>query len=148
MVALEDAFQTRMDERAFSGRATSAQLRALVEQASTGERAAAEPLEFPAWNRSMAARAVRRVSLPRLDPAARARVRLGPRGRAASTWRDSKGRSSSRPITRATWTRRSSWRRCRGAGATALAPAMAKEFFTAHFFPEGTRADASARHQR
>ena len=64
MVALEDAFQTRIDEGAFSEARDVGQLRALVERAATGDAAPAEPVDFPAWNRSWSARAIRRVSLP------------------------------------------------------------------------------------
>jgi long-chain acyl-CoA synthetase len=64
MVALEDAFQTRLDEKAFSGVRDVGQLRGLVENASRGEAEVGETLEFPAWNRSVAARALRRIGLP------------------------------------------------------------------------------------
>src|SRR5207249_2184078 len=64
MVALEDAFQTRLDESAFSEAKDLGQLRALVDRASTGESTPAEPVGFPTWNRSWLARATRRVNLP------------------------------------------------------------------------------------
>src|SRR5207244_10201541 len=65
MVALEDRFQTHIDEAAFSGARDVGELRALVERASAGETAApSDPIEFPSWNRSLPARAVRRASLP------------------------------------------------------------------------------------
>ncbi len=64
MVALEDAFQTRLDEKAFSGAHDVGQLRALVDEASKGEVEPSEVREFPAWNRSLVARMVRRVALP------------------------------------------------------------------------------------
>ena len=70
-----------------------------------------------------------------LDSAARARVRLDARRRPRASARPRRPGASSPSTTRATWTARSSWRRCRRGGATALAPAMAKEFFKAHFFP-------------
>ena len=46
MVALEDAFQTHLDERAFSGGLDVAQLHTLVERASSGETPAAEPVKL------------------------------------------------------------------------------------------------------
>ena len=64
MVALEDAFQTRIDEGAFSEARDLGQLRALVERAATSDAPPAEPVDFPTWNRSWLARAVRRVNLP------------------------------------------------------------------------------------
>ena len=64
MVALEDAFQTRIDESAFAEARDLTQLRALVRRSSAGEAAAPEPVHFPSWNRSWPARAVRRTSLP------------------------------------------------------------------------------------
>jgi long-chain acyl-CoA synthetase len=64
MVALEDAFQTRIDESAFSEARDLAGLRAVVERAASADAPPSEPVEFPAWNRSLVARAIRRVSLP------------------------------------------------------------------------------------
>jgi long-chain acyl-CoA synthetase len=64
IVALEEAFQTRLDEKSFSGAHDVGQLRKVVEEASKRDVAPAEALDFPAWNRSVAARVVRRVALP------------------------------------------------------------------------------------
>src|SRR5262249_52877503 len=64
MVALEDAFKTRMDEGAFSAARDLAQLRSLVEHSATADTAPPEPVDFPAWTRRGAARAFRRVNLP------------------------------------------------------------------------------------
>ena len=65
MVALEDAFQTRIDEGAFAGGArSSASCARSSSAAPTGDAPPAEPVEFPSWNRSWPARAIRRVSLP------------------------------------------------------------------------------------
>src|SRR5262249_30981438 len=64
MVALEEKFQTRIDESAFSEARDLGQLRDLVSRADEAGSARAEPVEFPAWNRSWPARAIRRVSLP------------------------------------------------------------------------------------
>ena len=64
MVALEDAFETRIDESAFSGARDIGQLRSLVEHAPKGVAPAGDPVDFPKWNRSWPARALRRASLP------------------------------------------------------------------------------------
>src|SRR5204863_9613756 len=64
MVALEDAFQTRIDESAFAGAKNVEQLRSLVARSAAGDAAPAEPMVFPAWNRAWWARAIRRASLP------------------------------------------------------------------------------------
>ncbi len=134
MVALEDAFQTHLDEGAFSGARDVGQLRALVEHAAAGEAAApSEPIDFPAWNRSLAARAIRRVSLPTwLLPLARLFAWIRVEG--ASELEKIKGpvifaanhqSHMDTPVVMAALGRR----RYR------VAVAMAKEFFKPHFFP-------------
>ena len=50
MVALEDRFQTRIDEARFSEAASIADLKQLVEAPPAAE-AVEEPVDFPAWNR-------------------------------------------------------------------------------------------------
>ena len=60
MVALEDRFQTRIDEAKFSGRASIAELKQLV-QAPAAD-AADDPVDFPSWNRSWPVRTIRRLS--------------------------------------------------------------------------------------
>jgi long-chain acyl-CoA synthetase len=64
MVALEDAFQTPIDEGAFAAARDLSELRTLVERSADADRAPAEPVDFPSWNRSWGARAIRRSSLP------------------------------------------------------------------------------------
>ena len=64
LVAMEDAFQTRIDERAFNDARDLTQLRALVERSASAPEAPEEPFVFPTWNRSWVARVVRRASLP------------------------------------------------------------------------------------
>jgi long-chain acyl-CoA synthetase len=64
MVALEDKFQTRIDEGAFSQAKSVGELKALIEQGAQAADAPREPVDFPSWNRSWPARAARRVSLP------------------------------------------------------------------------------------
>jgi long-chain acyl-CoA synthetase len=137
MVGIEDAFQTRIDEGAFADARDLSQLRALVERAAaSGDAAAppAEPVDFPAWNRSWPARAIRRASLPTwILPIARlfAWIRVegrehldqvhGPVMFAANHQSHMDG-----PVILAALPPRLRYR---------VAPAMAKEFFKAHFFP-------------
>ncbi len=135
MVALEDAFQTRIDERAFSEARSLGQLRSLVEQPQGGEAAPAEPVTFPSWNRSWPARAIRRISLPTwLLPLARVFAWLRVEGR--EHLRDIEGpvifaanhqSHMDTPVILAALPPRWRYR---------VAPAMAKEFFKPHFFPE------------
>jgi long-chain acyl-CoA synthetase len=63
MVALEDAFQTRIDEGSFSAARDVLQLRSLVERSESSTAAPTEPVNFPAWTRRWPARAFRRVNL-------------------------------------------------------------------------------------
>jgi long-chain acyl-CoA synthetase len=135
MVAIEDTFQTRIDEGAFSEARDLSQLRALVDRSSTSGAPPAEPVEFPSWNRSWPARAIRRVSLPTwILPLARAFAWIRVEGRehlhkldgpvifAANHQSMMDG-----PVIMAALPARLRYR---------VAPAMAKEFFEAHFFPE------------
>jgi long-chain acyl-CoA synthetase len=134
MVALEDAFQTRLDEKAFSDAHDVGQLRALVEETSRGEAPPAEAMEFPAWNRSRAARAVRRVSLPGLIlPLTRmfAWIRVEGRSHLAGIegpviFASNHQSYMDTPIILAALPPRWRYR---------VSPAMAREFFTPHFFP-------------
>ena len=64
MVALEDAFGTRIDENAFTEARDLSALRTVIERGGSVGAAAAEPVEFPTWNRTLPARAIRRASLP------------------------------------------------------------------------------------
>jgi long-chain acyl-CoA synthetase len=134
MVALEDAFQTPIDEGKFAEARNVGQLRTLVEQAPTAAAPPPEPVEFPSWNRSWLARAVRRASLPTwILPLAR-----------VFAWTRVEGRSEieklhgpvifasnhqshmDTPVIMNALPPRLRYR---------VAPAMAKEFFKAHFFP-------------
>jgi len=135
MVALEDAFQTRLDESAFSEARDLGQLRALVDRASTSEAAPAEPVEFPVWNRSWPARAIRRINLPTwILPLARAFAWLRVEGLEHLRDLDAPVILASNhqsfmdgPVIMAALPRR--WR-------YTVAPAMGKEMFAAHFFPK------------
>jgi long-chain acyl-CoA synthetase len=134
MVALEASSDTRLDERAFSEARNLGELRALVERSSGAETPRTDPIPFPAWNRSWPARAFRRILTPFLIlPLTRlfAWTRVeglealssieGPVVFAANhqSFMDTPVIMSALP---ARWRYR-------------LAPAMAKEFFDAHFKP-------------
>ncbi|HWF84184.1 MAG TPA: AMP-binding protein [Vicinamibacterales bacterium] len=134
MVAIEDAFQTHIDESAFSEARDLGQLRSLIDQSPEQSAPQVEPIDFPSWNRSLLARAIRRVSLP---------TWILPIGRLFA-WMRVEGREHLRdlaapvifaanhqshmdgPMIMAALPRRWRYR---------VAPAMAKEFFKPHFFP-------------
>ncbi len=135
MVALEDTFQTRIDEGAFAEARDLGQLRGLIERATASAAPPAEPVDLPTWTRSWPARAVRRLSLPTwILPILRlfAWLRVegldhlspieGPVIFAANhqSFMDGPAIMAALP---ARWRYR-------------LAPAMGKEMFAAHFFPE------------
>jgi long-chain acyl-CoA synthetase len=134
MVALEDRFQTRIDEGLFASAQNLGQLRTLVEGASTSAAPPAEPVDFPAWTRSAVARAVRRVNLAlwilplarlfawtRIEGLDHVRDLDGPVIFASNHQSFMDG-----PVIMASLPARWRYR---------LAPAMAKEMFAAHFFP-------------
>ena len=135
MVALEDAFNVRLDEGAFSGAGDLGKLRTLVEQPPADDVPASEPVDFPRWNRSRPARAIRRASLPTwILPLARvfAWIRVDGRERLAATngpvvFAANHQSHMDTPVILAALPRRWRYR---------VATAMAKEFFKPHFFPE------------
>ena len=135
MVAIEDAFQTRIDESAFSEARDVGQLRSLVDRAAASDQPPIDPVEFPSWNRSLAARAIRRVSLPTwILPLARAFAWLRVEGRehlraidAPVIFASNHLSHMDAPVILAALPPRLRYR---------VAPAMAKEVFKAHFFPE------------
>jgi long-chain acyl-CoA synthetase len=135
MIALEDRFQTRLDEGRFSQAARVADLKQLVEQPGPLEEVT-ELVDFPSWNRTWPVRLIRRLSQALwILPLAR-----------AFAWARIEGREHLRaldgpvifaanhqshmdvPVILAALPARIRAR---------VAPAMAKEFFKAHFFPEG-----------
>ena len=151
MMALEETFEVTVDEAAFSAAATIADLERLVEPLAVGAAPdvaaspgatvpggvppAAAEIVFPSWNRSWPARAARRVSLPTwILPLGRvfARVQVsglehlagieGPVIFAANHQSHFDG-----PVILDALPPRWRYR---------TAPAMMKEFFNAHFFPE------------
>jgi long-chain acyl-CoA synthetase len=133
MVALEDRFQTRIDEGRFSEARSLADLKQLVEQPAAAD-SVEEPVEFPSWNRTWPVRVVRRLShatwivpltrafaYARVEGLAHLRSLEGPVVFAANhqSHMDVPVILSAMP---------GRWR-------ARVAPAMAKEFFKAHFFP-------------
>ena len=138
MMALEEAFQVTVDEALYASAKTVGDLEALLKPLDAGlarPAAIAEPIDFPAWNRSWPARTVRRASLPTwILPLARVFMQLkvdglehleslqGPVIFAANH----QSHFDTPAILQALPPR---WR-------YRVAPAMAKEFFKAHFFPE------------
>jgi long-chain acyl-CoA synthetase len=138
MMALEENFQVTVDEAQFSSARTVGDLEQLakpLEQSTAATVAAVEPIDFPSWNRTLIPRALRRASLPTwILPLAAvfARIKVeglehlehleGPVIFAANHQSHFDGPA----ILMALPPR---WR-------YRVAPAMAKEFFKAHFYPE------------
>jgi long-chain acyl-CoA synthetase len=134
MVALEDKFQTRIDEARFSDARSLGELKQLVEQGAAAD-AAEPPVDFPAWNRTWPARTIRRLSLATwILPLARvfAHMRIEGREQLAQIegpviFASNHQSHMDVPVILAALPGR--WR-------ARLAPAMLKEFFTAHFHPD------------
>jgi long-chain acyl-CoA synthetase len=135
MVALEDKFQTRLDEGRFASASSIADLKAMIDAPAAVEHVD-EPVDFPSWNRTWPVQVVRRRSQATwILPLAR-----------AFAWTTVEGREHLRqidgpvifaanhqshmdvPVILAALPGRLRAR---------VAPAMAKEFFKAHFFPAG-----------
>ena len=135
MVALEDAFQTHLDEGAFSGARDLRELRTVVERAATSNAPPPEPVDFPTWNQSWPARTLRRASLPTwILPLARVFAWLHVDGRehldavqGPVIFAANHQSHMDTPVILAALP--PGWR-------YRTATAMAKEFFKAHFFPE------------
>ncbi|MEO8679203.1 MAG: AMP-binding protein [Vicinamibacterales bacterium] len=134
MVALEDQFQTRIDETKFTGARTLDDLRAVI-AAAPQEASVTEPVDFPSWNRTWPVRWIRRVSqFTWILPLARMFAWTSVSG--LDHLRDLKG-----PVVFAA-NHQSHFdvpvilAALPGSIRARIAPAMAKEFFKAHFFPE------------
>ena len=133
MVALEDKFQTRIDEGRFADTASVEDLRQLLASPVEAEERT-EPVTFPSWNRTWPVRFVRRISLATwILPLTRLFAHMRVEG--LEHLRDLKGpvifASNHQshldvPVILAALP---------GAWRARVAPAMAKEFFKAHFFP-------------
>jgi long-chain acyl-CoA synthetase len=134
MVALEDRFQTRLDESRFAEAGSVAALKQLIEEPAAADRAE-EPVSFPSWNRTAVVSIVRRLSLATwILPLARLFAFLKVSGveHLASipgpvVFASNHQSHLDVPVILAALPGR--WR-------ARAAPAMQKEFFKAHFFPD------------
>jgi long-chain acyl-CoA synthetase len=138
MMALEESLQVTIDESRFAAATTVGDLEALSRPLDASLAAAVtrtEPIDFPAWNRSMPIQALRRASLPTwILPLARVFVTLEVRGLEHLQSTDGpvifaanhQSHLDTPVILQALPAR---WR-------YRVAPAMAKEFFKAHFYPD------------
>jgi long-chain acyl-CoA synthetase len=139
MMALEDAFQVTVDETGFAGASTVADLERLVQPLETTDAPARsgprEPLAFPSWNRSLPARGIRAASLPTwILPPLRFFVKLEVRGlehleglHGPVIFAANHQSHFDTPVILDALPR--PWR-------YRVAPAMLKEFFKAHFYPD------------
>jgi long-chain acyl-CoA synthetase len=133
MVALEDRFQTRIDEARFAEAASVAALKQIVEQPAPIEEIE-EPLEFPSWNRAWPVSLIRRLSLATwILPLARVYAWLRVEGLQHLDALDgpvvfASNHTSHMDVPSIFLALPGRWR-------ARVAPAMAKEFFKAHFFP-------------
>jgi long-chain acyl-CoA synthetase len=135
MVALEDKFQTRIDEGRFQEVASVSDLKQLMDAPPVADDAD-EPVEFPSWNRSPIVALIRRISLATwILPLARVFAHLQVSGR--EHLRDLQGpvvfasnHQSHMDVPAILAALPGRWR-------AQVAPAMQKEFFKAHFFPAG-----------
>jgi long-chain acyl-CoA synthetase len=144
MMALEEALQITVDEAKFAAATTVADFEAMARPlegtagSATGGSAAAstsDPIDFPAWNRTAPARALRRVSLPTwILPLARVFAAIEVEGLEDLADLDGPAIFAANhqshfdtPVILAALPPRWRYR---------VAPAMAKEFFKAHFYPD------------
>jgi long-chain acyl-CoA synthetase len=138
MMALEEAFQVTVDESRFAAARTAGDLEALTTPLDASAPAAisvTEPIDFPAWNRTLPARALRRASLPTwILPLGRLFARMKVEGLEnleplagpvifAANHQSHLDAPTILDALPARWRYR-------------VAPAMAKEFFKAHFYPD------------
>jgi len=149
LMALEEAFQVTLDESALGEARTLADLASLVRpdampagatadhvrSSRSAVRSSGEPIAFPSWNRSRFAWFLRRISLPTwLLPLARVFVKLDVRGlehlaniNGPVIFAANHQSHMDTPAIFLALPPR--WR-------YKVAPAMAKEFFRAHFYPK------------
>ena len=138
LMALEESLQCTVDESRFAAATTVADLEALTRPlagASAANVLPVEPIDFPAWNRTAPVRAIRRLSLPTwILPLSKLFVSLDVRGLEhleaipgpVIFAANHQSHLDTPMILQALPPR---WR-------YRLAPAMAKEFFKAHFYPD------------
>jgi long-chain acyl-CoA synthetase len=137
LVALERRFAVTLDEGRYAAAATIADLKALVAEPApiTAAAAPVDAFEFPSWNRSTLAHATRRVNLPLwILPLARIFVHVRAQGlqhldRLEPPVIFAPTHQSHLDIPALMLALPAKWR-------YRIAPAMSKEFFKAHFFPE------------
>ena len=135
MVALEDRLQSRVDESRFAAAKTIGELTALLQETST-QPEVVEPVDFPSWNRTPLVGLIRRLSLATwILPLARSfawisrRWSRAPRAiRGPVVFAANHQSHFDVPVILAAMP---------GHVRKTVAPAMSKEFFKAHFFPEG-----------
>jgi long-chain acyl-CoA synthetase len=138
MMALEESLQVTVDESKFAAATTVADLEELTRPIEAGGAAAIvrpEPIDFPTWNRSLPVRGLRRASLPTwILPLGKIFVTLDVHGLEHLQSIESpvifaanhQSHLDTPMILQALPPR---WR-------YRIAPAMAKEFFKAHFYPD------------
>ncbi|MEP6917443.1 MAG: AMP-binding protein, partial [Acidobacteriota bacterium] len=138
MMALEEALQITVDESKFAAASTVGELEALtrpLHAAASAVPVAPEPIDFPSWNRSAPVRALRRASLPTwILPLGKLFVSLEVRGlehlegiRTPVIFAANHQSHLDGPMILQALPPRWRYR---------VAPAMAKEFFKAHFYPD------------
>jgi long-chain acyl-CoA synthetase len=135
MVALEEALNTTIDETAFSNVKTVADLERLASAPAPAE-STREPVEFPSWNRALPFRALRAIAQPAfLLPLTRVFAWIKVEGlqhlrnvESPVIFASNHQSHMDVPVILAALPGRLRRR---------VATAMAKEFFKAHFFPEG-----------
>ncbi len=147
MAAIDERFQAGVDEARFADARTVADLQALVggsPAAAAGPAPGADTWTMPAWSRGRLATAIRLASLATFVlPLTRAFARVEVRGvehlaglRGPVVFASNHQSHLDTPVILAALPRR--WRR-------RVAVAMAKEFFAAHFHPEGQPVGARLR---
>jgi long-chain acyl-CoA synthetase len=135
MVALEDKLQTRVDEARFAAAKTVAELRTLVAEAPK-QADVPEPVDFPSWNRHRAVNLVRRLSQALwILPLARVFAWIEVSG--LDRLRGLDGPVVFAPNHQSHFDVPVILAALPGHIRKTVAPAMSKEFFKAHFFPEG-----------
>jgi long-chain acyl-CoA synthetase len=138
MMAIEEAFQVTVDESRFSAAKTVGDLEVLInplDASGPSPVIVTETIDFPGWNRSLPARAIRRASLPTwILPLQRVFARIDARGlehldrlHGPVIFAANHQSHLDTPAILAALPGRWRYR---------VAPAMAKEFFKAHFYPE------------
>jgi long-chain acyl-CoA synthetase len=145
MMALEERMHVTLDESAFAAATTVADLESITRPIAAGAAPSpvttTEPIDFPTWNRSAPVRGLRRASLPTwILPLSRAFVSLTVEGlqhldAAGGPVIFAANHQSHLDTPMILKALPPEWR-------YRVAPAMAKEFFKAHFYPAGHPAAA------